>query len=117
MKASVSEQTSSGTVVFDEIDTGVSGSTSQRIGMMLEKLAGQNQILAVTHSPQVAAQAHSHLLIRKRVEGERAESYVAVLNREERVEELARIIGGIDVTETQRDTAREMLSGLFREQT
>jgi len=108
MKASVSDQT--GTVVFDEIDTGVSGSTSERIGILLKKLSEKNQVLAVTHSPQVAAQADTHIAIRKQVDGERAESSVHVLSHEERIEELARIIGGIDVTETQRKTAREMLS-------
>ena len=108
MKASVSDQT--GTVVFDEIDTGVSGSTSERIGILLKKLSEKSQVLAVTHSPQVAAQADTHIAIRKQVDGERAESSVHVLSHEERIEELARIIGGIDVTETQRKTAREMLS-------
>ncbi|MBQ8640841.1 MAG: DNA repair protein RecN [Clostridia bacterium] len=108
MKACVSDQT--GTIVFDEIDTGVSGSTSERIGIMLKKLSEKNQVLAVTHSPQVAAQADTHFVIRKQVEGERAESSVHLLTQEERIEELARIIGGIDVTENQRKTAREMLS-------
>ena len=107
LKASVSDQT--GTIVFDEIDTGVSGSTSERIGILLSKLSKKNQVLAVTHSPQVAAQADTHIAIRKQMDGERAESTVHVLSAEERIEELARIIGGIDVTETQRETAREML--------
>ncbi|MBR5446192.1 MAG: DNA repair protein RecN [Clostridia bacterium] len=108
LKASVSDQT--GTIVFDEIDTGVSGSTSERIGILLNKLSKKNQVLAVTHSPQVAAQADTHIAIRKQMDGERAESTVHVLSEEERIEELARIIGGIDVTETQRKTAGEMLN-------
>ncbi len=112
MKASVRGDTD--TVIFDEIDTGVSGSTSERIGILLKKLAEGSQVIAVTHSPQVAAQADTHFRIRKDVihlpEGDRAESAIAVLTPEERVEELARIIGGIDVTEMQRQTAREMLS-------
>ena len=112
MKASVSDQT--GTVVFDEIDTGVSGSTSERIGILLKKLSARNQVLAVTHSPQVAAQADTHFVIRKQVDGERAESSVTELTCEERIEELARIIGGIDVTDNQRETAREMLSREMR---
>lgn len=108
MKASVSDQT--GTIVFDEIDTGVSGSTSERIGILLKKLSGKKQVLAVTHSPQVAAQADVHYAIRKQVVEERAESSIQLLSHEERIEELARIIGGIDVTENQRETAREMLT-------
>lgn len=107
LKASVSDKT--GMVVFDEIDTGVSGSTAERIGILLKKLSTRNQVLAVTHSPQVAAQADTHYMIRKQVIDGRAESSIATLAPEERVEELARIIGGIDVTETQRKTAQEML--------
>ena len=108
LKASVSDKT--GTVVFDEIDTGVSGSTAERIGILLQKLSTRNQVLAVTHSPQVAARADTHYRIYKQVIEDRAESSIATLDPTERVEELARIIGGIDVTETQRRTAQEMLN-------
>lgn len=108
LKASVSDKT--GTVVFDEIDTGVSGSTAERIGILLKKLSTRNQVLAVTHSPQVAARADTHYRIAKQIIDGRAESSIATLQPEERVEELARIIGGIDVTETQRKTAQEMLN-------
>lgn len=107
LKASVSDKT--GTVVFDEIDTGVSGSTAERIGILLKKLSTRNQVLAVTHSPQVAARADTHYRIAKQIIDGRAESSIATLQPDERVEELARIIGGIDVTETQRKTAQEML--------
>ncbi len=110
IKASVNEKTSAGTIVFDEIDTGVSGSTSERIGIMLRKLTTHSQVIAVTHSPQVAAIADTHLLISKSIDGERAESRVQKLTSEERVEEIARIIGGISVTEKQLAAAREMLS-------
>jgi len=110
MKASVAENLEAGTIVFDEIDAGVSGSTSERIGILLKKLSNKNQVVAVTHSPQVAAQADTHYAIRKQVSGPRAESNIYALSHSERVEELARIIGGIDVTETQRETAREMLA-------
>lgn len=110
IKASVNEKTSAGTVVFDEIDTGVSGSTSERIGIMLKKLTSHSQVIAVTHSPQVAALADTHLLIRKSIDGERAESSVQKLNETERIEEIARIIGGISVTEKQMAAAKEMLS-------
>ena len=110
IKASVNEKTSAGTIVFDEIDTGVSGSTSERIGIMLQKLTSHSQVIAITHSPQVAALADTHLLIRKSIDGERAESRVLKLSDTERVEEIARIIGGISVTEKQMAAAKEMLS-------
>ncbi len=98
-----------GTVVFDEIDAGVSGGTSEKIGIKLKELSEAVQVLSVTHSPQIAALADTHLRIRKSVINNRAESAVDVLDTEGRVAEIARIIGGVSVTEMQRDTAREMI--------
>lgn len=109
LKASVSDKTAAGTLVFDEIDTGVSGSTSERIGIMLDKLSHTTQVIAVTHSPQVAARAKSHFCIRKTLADGRAESTIEELTPEGRVAELSRIIGGISVTEKQIAAAREML--------
>lgn len=109
LKSSVSDKTAAGTLVFDEIDTGVSGSTAERIGIMLDKLAHGTQVLAVTHSPQVAARADTHFCIRKTITDGRAESTITELSPEERVTELSRIIGGISVTEKQIAAAREML--------
>lgn len=109
LKSSVSDKTSAGTLVFDEIDTGVSGSTAERIGIMLDKLSHTTQVIAVTHSPQVAAQAKSHFCIRKTITDGRAESTIEELTPEGRVAELSRIIGGISVTEKQIAAAREML--------
>ena len=97
------------TVIFDEVDTGVSGKTSRKIGFSLLSSAQTAQILSITHSAQIASLADRHLLVYKReVEG-RPESSVRTLNGEERVEELARILGGIAVTEAQREAARDML--------
>ncbi len=98
-----------GTVVFDEIDAGVSGGTSEKIGMKLKELSGTVQVISVTHSPQIAALADSHLRIRKSVVNDRAESAVEVLDADGRVAEIARIIGGVSVTDMQRDAAREMI--------
>lgn len=109
IKAAIADKTPVGTLVFDEIDTGVSGSTAERIGIMLEKLAHGTQVIAVTHSPQVATHAASHYCIRKNIQDTRTESTIHVLSHEERVEELARIIGGISVTDKQLAAAREML--------
>ncbi len=99
----------SGTIVFDEIDTGVSGSTSERIGLMMKRLSEKLQVISVTHSPQIASLADTHYLIRKHEANGRAESSVRELTGEERTAEIARIIGGISVTEKQMETAREML--------
>ena len=99
-----------GTVVFDEIDTGVSGGTAERIGIKLKELSVSSQVICVTHSPQVSSYADCHCLIEKKEVGGRAESFVRELSHEERVSEIARMIGGIEVTEKQISAAREMLT-------
>ncbi len=112
LKSAQAKKTGAGTVIFDEIDTGVSGGTSERIGIKLRELSRGAQVICVTHSAQVAAQAHQHLLIEKKEVDGRAESCVRTLATEERVEELARIIGGIEVTENQYTAARELLKNI-----
>lgn len=99
------------TVIFDEVDSGVSGKTSRKIGFSLLASAKTAQILSITHSAQIASLAHRHLLVYKGEEKGRTESSIKLLNEEERVEELARILGGIAVTDSQRDAARDMLRG------
>lgn len=97
------------TVIFDEIDTGVSGKTSRKIGLMLHGTAKDSQVLCVTHSAQIASLADRHYLITKYEKDGRAETAVRLLSGDERVEEIARILGGIAVTDTQRIAAREMI--------
>ena len=99
------------TVIFDEVDTGVSGKTSRKIGFSLLASAKNAQILSITHSAQIASLAHRHLLVYKQEKEGRTESSVRLLSDEERIEELARILGGIAVTESQREAARDMLRG------
>lgn len=109
IKCAQAKKAGTGTVVFDEIDTGVSGGTSERIGIKLKELSKTAQVICVTHSPQISAHADTHLLIEKREVDGRAESSVRKLNDEERVAEIARMIGGIDITDKQISAAREML--------
>lgn len=97
------------TLIFDEIDTGVSGKTSQKIGMRLRKLAEHNQVICVTHSAQIAAEAHAQYLIRKGEHEGRVETTVTPLDREGRIHELARIMGGVHITDTLLSSAAEML--------
>lgn len=98
------------TVIFDEIDTGVSGKTSRKIGLKLRETASRSQVLCVTHSAQIASLADMHYLITKKERDGRSETDVQELSDEERVEEIARILGGIEVTAAQRDAAREMIA-------
>lgn len=96
-------------MVFDEVDSGVGGRTGHVIGAKLSELAGVCQVLCVTHLPQIAALAHHHLAIRKVTERGRTRTVVEVLDREARVEEIARMLSGPSPTETARRHARELL--------
>lgn len=110
LRSSLNKKNGSETVIFDEIDAGVSGSTSEKIGLLLKKLSDKIQVISVTHSPQIAALADYHYLIQKREVNGRAESSIKLLKNDERINEIARIIGGINVTDKQKAAAREMLT-------
>ncbi len=98
------------TVIFDEIDTGISGKTSRKVGIKLREIGRGAQVLCVTHSAQIASLADQHLFISKReVEG-RAQTELTLLDEEGRVEEIARILGGLEVTSAQRQAGREMIA-------
>ena len=100
------------TMIFDEVDTGVSGKTSQKIGMKLKQLGKTGcQVICVTHSAQIAALADAHLFISKQEVGGRVETSVTPLDRNGRIGELSRIIGGIEITDAIRATAEELLDG------
>lgn len=96
-------------IIFDEVDTGVSGKTSQKIGLKLHELAFSTQVICITHSAQIAAVADHHFKICKDEIDGRVETHLNLLNREGRVGELARIIGGVSITEKTKETALEML--------
>ncbi|MCB2111544.1 MAG: DNA repair protein RecN, partial [Rhodobacteraceae bacterium] len=98
------------TLIFDEIDRGVGGATADAVGRRLERLATGAQILVVTHSPQVAARGAHHWRVEKRVTGGVTTSTVAALDGPARVDELARMLSGENVTEAARDAARALLS-------
>lgn len=97
------------TVVFDEIDTGISGKTSRKVGMKLKEIGRGAQVICVTHSAQIASLAHNHLFVSKSESDGRTESAVRILNEHERIDEIARILGGIEITRTQREAAEELL--------
>lgn len=109
LRSVINDRDGAGTVIFDEIDTGVSGKTSRKIGIKLKESAKSAQVLCVTHSAQIASLADTHYLITKQERDGRAETTLQALGEEARVEEIARILGGLTVTETQRSAAREMM--------
>lgn len=110
LKSALTDKNGADTVIFDEIDTGVSGSTSQKIGIKLAEISRGVQTFCVTHSAQIASLAKNHYFIKKNEKDGRAETSIALLNDEQRVEEIARIIGGIDLTVKQYDAAKELIS-------
>lgn len=98
------------TVIFDEIDTGISGKTSRKVGMKLKEIARASQVLCVTHSAQIASLAHSHFKIYKSEAEGRVSTSLIELDREGRINETARILGGIEITDTVRSAAEEMIA-------
>ena len=109
MKNVLAENDRIGCLIFDEVDTGVSGRAAQKVAEKLKSLARFKQVLCVTHLPQLAALADTHLLISKAERGGRTYTSVTPLDREGRKKELARIIGGTHITETTLKSAEEML--------
>lgn len=97
------------TLIFDEIDTGVSGRASGRIGQKLKALSKDTQVITVTHSAQIASFADSHFLIKKDTENGRTYSNITPLSKAQRIEELARIMGGLNITDALLNSAAEML--------
>lgn len=99
------------TLVFDEVDVGVGGPTAEIVGQLLRKLGKEGQVLTVTHLPQVAAQGHQHLFVHKERTKATTQTAVTKLNNEQRIEELARMLGGIDLTKESLAHAQKMLTG------
>ncbi len=102
------------TMVFDEVDSGVGGRVAEMVGRRLRELGTNRQVLCVTHLPQVASLADQHFRISKVSDGKTTRTGVAALSREERIEELARMLGGVDITQKTIDHAAEMLAGATR---
>ncbi|WP_298135328.1 DNA repair protein RecN [Acidiferrobacter sp.] len=99
------------TLVFDEVDVGIGGAVAEIVGLRLHELSRTRQVLCITHLPQVAAQGDTHLLVEKGQTGGRTISSVEVLTQKRRIEEIARMLGGIAVSERTRALARDMLRG------
>jgi len=96
------------TLVFDEVDVGIGGGVAEVVGVLLRKLAAKGQILCVTHLPQVAAQGHQHLHVSKAIEGKATQTRVVLLDGAAKVSEIARMLGGLEITDQSIAHAREM---------
>jgi DNA repair protein RecN (Recombination protein N) len=97
------------TLVFDEVDAGIGGATSALVGEKLKRVAGSQQVLCITHLPQVAAFADHHFRVEKLLEGGRTRTCVNHLSGNERVREMARMLGGVKITEKTMEHALEMI--------
>lgn len=110
LKAVVARRMNMPTIVFDEVDTGVSGEIAEQMGLMMRRMGDDIQVMAITHLPQVAAQGVEHFKVYKRDEGDRTVTHVEKLDHEARVSEIAAMISGSEVTEAARENARALLS-------
>lgn len=121
IQVSTASDTSTPTMIFDEVDSGIGGGIAEIVGQKLRSLGQGRQVLCVTHLPQVAAQAHHHLYVEKQfvenaVTSSTTSSTVRLLSDEDRIEEVARMLGGVTITENTRAHAREMLTtGLHKQ--
>ena len=109
LKSVIADKDGISTVIFDEIDAGVSGKTARKIGIKMLSLSKKTQLICVTHSAQIASLSDMHFLISKSVVNSQTEAAVTLLDYDGRVDELSRILGGISVTEAQREAAVDML--------
>lgn len=106
----VSEKTAMPTVLFDEIDTGVSGEVAQKIGLLLKKMGANFQLIAISHLPQVVGKAQNHIKVEKNALQDRTVSKLRYLNEEERVEEVARLMSGATINEAAKESAKNLMT-------
>ncbi|OPY07419.1 MAG: DNA repair protein RecN [Syntrophaceae bacterium PtaB.Bin038] len=109
MKKVLARAGSVGTVVFDEVDSGIGGATAEIVGRKLRDISRHHQVICITHLPQIASFGRTHYRVTKRVSDGRTKTDVRQLSEDERVEEITRMLGGVEITDRTRAAAREML--------
>ena len=110
IQAIAAKNSSIPTLVFDEVDVGIGGATADIVGSILQDLGGLGQIVCITHQPQVASKAHNHMKVSKNTKGNLTFSNIFTLNDSEKLHEIARMLGGVDITDATLGHAKEMLS-------
>lgn len=110
VKALMAGLTAMPTIVFDEIDTGISGETAARVGAIMKEMARQHQVIAITHLPQMASKGNTHFLVYKETRKGTTRSFLRMLSDEERVQEIARMLSGEELTAAAMENARELLA-------
>ncbi len=109
IKSVIAEKDGIDTLIFDEIDIGISGKTSRKIGLKLGEISRFSQVLCVTHSAQICSVAHTHFLVSKHTDNDRTYTNVSQLSENERIDETARIIAGINITQSSITAAKELI--------
>ena len=110
LKAALGKHITLSCQVFDEIDTGISGATAEKVGNLMSELAKNQQIITITHLPQVAAKAKYHFLVEKIVQDGKTKTQLYSLDHEARVEEIAKMLSGNQVTETAIAHAKQLMN-------
>ena len=108
LKTVLAEHDDIETLIFDEIDSGISGRTAQMVAEKMKMTGKNHQIICITHLPQIAAMADAHFLIEKMAENGSTVSQIRMLEREESISELARMLGGVKITDRVLESAKEM---------
>jgi DNA repair protein RecN (Recombination protein N) len=110
IKSLVAKSVDLPTMIFDEIDTGISGEPAKQVGLLLQNLGANRQVLCITHQPQIAAKGHTHLYVYKEQKGAATQTHLRALSQEERVQHIARMIGGDPPSKSALDNAKELMS-------
>jgi len=109
LKSILAKEQSLPVMIFDEIDTGISGEISEKVGASMRALSEHCQIIAITHQPQIASQAHKHYKVVKAEEGERTVSRIIPLSEKEHIHEIASLMSGSEITDSTLTSARELI--------
>jgi len=109
LKSIVAREQSLPVMIFDEIDTGISGEISEKVGRTMRRLSEKCQIIAITHQPQIASQAHKHYKVEKVEQGDRTVSHIIPLDENEHITEVASLMSGEDITDAALKSARELI--------
>ena len=110
MKKVLAGSGSVGTIIFDEVDSGIGGAVAEIMGEKLRDVSGHYQVICITHLPQIACFANRHFLVSKQEMAERTKTIIRSLSTEERLDEIARMLAGVELTDKAREYAREMLA-------
>jgi DNA repair protein RecN (Recombination protein N) len=109
IKSLVAESLDLGTLIFDEIDTGISGEAARQVGIILKNLAKKRQVISITHQPQIAGKADAHFFVYKEIKGESIHTNIRQLSQEERITAIAKMLSGEKPTAAAMENAREMV--------